>query len=225
MAPHSSTLAWEIPWTKEPGRLQSMGSQRVGHDWATSLSLFTCTVRPNKPECQSLEQKKVYFRAKQEEWVANVQKPWTPPWFGWGVFKHEKFAVRTAGWLSSDQLMVLRNLMLILNLPSSTWWKTLVPEEELTDTVIYIPWERARTLPYHCSNFFFFLAMPLSLWDLSSPTRDWTQVLSSESRVLTTEPPRNFLQYYFLTGPPWFLHFLIPLINYCWISPLIFRKV
>ena len=32
MATHSSTLAWKIPWTKEPGRLQSMGSQRVGHD-------------------------------------------------------------------------------------------------------------------------------------------------------------------------------------------------
>ena len=40
MAPHSSTLAWKIPWTEEPGRLQSMRSQRVGHDWATSLSLF-----------------------------------------------------------------------------------------------------------------------------------------------------------------------------------------
>ena len=32
MAPHSSTLAWKVPWTEEPGRLQSMGSQRVGHD-------------------------------------------------------------------------------------------------------------------------------------------------------------------------------------------------
>ena len=41
MAPHSSTLAWKIPWTEEPGRLQSMGSLRVGHDWAISLSLFT----------------------------------------------------------------------------------------------------------------------------------------------------------------------------------------
>ena len=41
MALHSSTLGWKIPWTEEPGRLQSMGSQRVGHDWATSLSLFT----------------------------------------------------------------------------------------------------------------------------------------------------------------------------------------
>ena len=41
LAPHFSTLAWKIPWTEEPGRLQSMGSPRVGHDRATSLSLFT----------------------------------------------------------------------------------------------------------------------------------------------------------------------------------------
>ena len=41
MAPHSSTPAWKIPWMEEPGRLQSMGSLRVGHDWATSLSFFT----------------------------------------------------------------------------------------------------------------------------------------------------------------------------------------
>ena len=41
MAPYSSTLAWKIPWTEEPGRLQSMRSLRFGHDWATSLSLFT----------------------------------------------------------------------------------------------------------------------------------------------------------------------------------------
>ena len=41
MAPHSSTLAWNIPGMEEPGRLQSMGSLRAGHDWATSLSLFT----------------------------------------------------------------------------------------------------------------------------------------------------------------------------------------
>ena len=40
---HSSTLAWKIPWTEEPGRLQSMGLLGVRHDWATSLSLFTFT--------------------------------------------------------------------------------------------------------------------------------------------------------------------------------------
>ena len=41
MAPHSSTLALKIPWAEEPGRLQSMGWLRVGHNWATSLSLIT----------------------------------------------------------------------------------------------------------------------------------------------------------------------------------------
>ena len=40
MATHSSTLAWKIPWTEEPGRLQSMGFQKVGHDWVSSLFLF-----------------------------------------------------------------------------------------------------------------------------------------------------------------------------------------
>ena len=45
MASHSSTLAWKIPWTEEPGRLQSMGLHRVGHDGATSLSLLTSCIR------------------------------------------------------------------------------------------------------------------------------------------------------------------------------------
>ena len=48
MAPHSSTLAWKIPWTEEPRRLQSMGSRRVGHDWsdlaAAAAYLFMNTI-------------------------------------------------------------------------------------------------------------------------------------------------------------------------------------
>ena len=40
MVTHSNTLAWKIPWTEEPGRLQSKGSQRVRHDWATSLGII-----------------------------------------------------------------------------------------------------------------------------------------------------------------------------------------
>ena len=56
METHSSTPAWKIPWAGEPGRLQSMGSQRDGHDWATSLS-FSCTGEGNgKPlQCSCLE--------------------------------------------------------------------------------------------------------------------------------------------------------------------------
>ena len=58
MAPHSSTLAWKIPWMEEPGRLQSMGSLRVGHDGANSLSLFTFMIgegNGNPLQCSCLE--------------------------------------------------------------------------------------------------------------------------------------------------------------------------
>ena len=57
MATHSSTLAWKIPWTEEPGSLQSMGSWRVRHDWATSLFSLSCTGEGNgNPlQCSCLE--------------------------------------------------------------------------------------------------------------------------------------------------------------------------
>ena len=58
MAPHSSTLAWKIPWMEEPGGLQSMGLLRVGHDSVTSLSLFTFMhwTGPGNPlQCSCLE--------------------------------------------------------------------------------------------------------------------------------------------------------------------------
>ena len=52
MAPHSSTLAWKIQWMEEPGRRQSMGSHRVGHDWATSLP-FPFTVSGSVNWCNT----------------------------------------------------------------------------------------------------------------------------------------------------------------------------
>jgi len=56
MAPHSSTLAWKIPWMEEPGGLQSMGSLRVGHDRATSLSLSCIGEGNGNPlQCSCLE--------------------------------------------------------------------------------------------------------------------------------------------------------------------------
>ena len=56
MATHSSTLDWKIPWTEEPGGLQSMGSLRVRRDWVTSLSL-SCTGEGNSNplQCSYLE--------------------------------------------------------------------------------------------------------------------------------------------------------------------------
>ena len=56
MATYSSTLAWKILWTEEPGRLQSMGSLGVGHDWATSLSLSRIGEGNGNPlQCSCLE--------------------------------------------------------------------------------------------------------------------------------------------------------------------------
>ena len=58
MAPHSSTLAWKIPWAEEPDRLQSMGLWRVGHDWETSLSLSLSCIgegNGNPLQCYCLE--------------------------------------------------------------------------------------------------------------------------------------------------------------------------
>ena len=75
MAIHSSTIAWTIPWTEEPGRLQSMGSQRVGHDWVTSLSLVAQLVK-NLP-------------AMWETWVGKIpgRRAWPPtPVFWPGEF-------------------------------------------------------------------------------------------------------------------------------------------
>ena len=51
MATHSSIFSWKIPWTEEPGGLQSMGPQRVGHDWAT----FTVTFFPKRSHCENSE--------------------------------------------------------------------------------------------------------------------------------------------------------------------------
>ena len=83
MATHSSIPAWKIPWTEEPGRLQSMGSQRVGHDWATSLSLSlykwgkTGTEKlSNLPWSHSCWTSEMRFEARW--WGTISYHPWRP---------------------------------------------------------------------------------------------------------------------------------------------------
>ena len=75
LATHSSILAWKIPWTEEPGGLQSMGSQRVGHDWTTNTFTF-----------------------KQGEWAAHAQKTRTPWWLSGQSFWKAAFGVTAAGY-------------------------------------------------------------------------------------------------------------------------------
>ena len=78
MAIHSSTLAWKIPWTEEPGRLQSMGSPRVGHDWVTSLSCIG-EGTGNPLQCSCLENP----RNGGAWWAAVYGVPQSRTWLKW----------------------------------------------------------------------------------------------------------------------------------------------
>ena len=70
MATPSSTLAWKIPWTEERGRLQSMGSQRVGHDWVTSLHTFYTILLLDLSIADTFS------------WICLFNPLWVS-WFGW----------------------------------------------------------------------------------------------------------------------------------------------
>ena len=71
MATHSSMFSWRIPWTQEPGRLQSMGSQRVGHDWAPKYrQLYGRSLCPKK--AYLVAQRLKCLPAMQETWVRSL---------------------------------------------------------------------------------------------------------------------------------------------------------
>ena len=82
MPPHSSTLAWKTPWTEEPGRLQSMVSQRVGHDWVTHFHFLLSWIgegNGNPLQCSCLENP----RDEGAWWAASygVAQSWAwPKW-------------------------------------------------------------------------------------------------------------------------------------------------
>ena len=81
MATHSGTLAWKIPWTEKPGRLQSMGSQRVRHDWATNTFLgHVCN-----DSCDSLVDQRIIWSLQSgrpgfDPWVRKIlwRRKWQP---------------------------------------------------------------------------------------------------------------------------------------------------
>ena len=78
MAPHSSTLAWKIPWMEDPGRLQSMGSRRVGHNWETSLSCIG-EGNGNPLQCSCLENS----RDEGAWWAAVYGVVQSQTWLKW----------------------------------------------------------------------------------------------------------------------------------------------
>ena len=89
MAPHSSTLAWKIPWAEEPGGLQFMGSLRVRHDWATSLPLSCIGEGNGIPlQCSCLENPRdggawwatVYGVAQSRTWLKRLSSSSSSMW-------------------------------------------------------------------------------------------------------------------------------------------------
>ena len=72
MAPHSSTLAWKIPWMEEPGRLQSMGSQRVGHKWSdlAAMTIYKWTPSGLKTYMESKSFK--LTRANKQKYLCDI---------------------------------------------------------------------------------------------------------------------------------------------------------
>ena len=114
MATYSITLAWQIPWTEEPGRLQSMGSLGVGHYWANSLSLSCIGEGNSNPlQCSCLENP----RDRGAWWaaVSGVAQSWT--WLKWlssSIISSRSFHVITNGKVSVFYSWVLFHWLL--------WW-------------------------------------------------------------------------------------------------------
>ena len=100
MAIHSSTIAWKIPWTEEPGSLQSMGLQRVGHNWATSLTYL-----------------RLYLSILGHTWSFSVMNLWNSQMNQW-TYKHIIFSWNT---MWDRQRKALKYLWLIL---VDVWQKT-----------------------------------------------------------------------------------------------------
>ena len=101
MATHSSTLAWKIPWMEEPGRLQSMGSQRVRQDWATSFSLSLCYCS-TKTVTDNTQMKKHGYALIKLYWHWNLKVIWfSCDFFSPQPFKNIKITLSLWVWNSS----------------------------------------------------------------------------------------------------------------------------
>ena len=90
MAPHSSTLAWKISWMEEPGRLQSMGSLRVRHDWSdlAAAQQDVLAITQTIPWASQVAQTVKNPLATWETWVRSLgwEVPWRREWLPFPVF-------------------------------------------------------------------------------------------------------------------------------------------
>ena len=136
MAPHSSTFAWKIPWTEEPAGLQSMGSHRIGHNWATSLSFSLSCIgegNGNPLPCSCLENPR-----DGEAWWAAV----------YGVAQSRT----QLKWLSSSStlvLVVLRFYLVMEDNKASHLTKATMMSNALTQAIIKCHLISLKSWPVH----------------------------------------------------------------------------
>ena len=141
MAPHSSTLAWKIPWTEEPGRLQSMGLWRVGLDWVTSLSLSLSCIGEgtgNPVQCSCLENPRdggawwaaIYGVTQSRTWLKRLSSTSSSSWIiknkikqAWALWSSQASCCYT--WYgNSSHSITLHNCLHLCDLIWSTFGRT-----------------------------------------------------------------------------------------------------
>ena len=173
MAPHSSTLAWKTPWLEETGRPHSMGSLRLGQDWATSLSLFLSCIAEgngNPLQCSCLEKP----RDRETWWAA-----------AYGVTQSRT----RLKWLSSSSRSMLRrpshSCQLFSNISRTSLWSALnlTPTEPLWDQDgLIFQLELKNAL---LKNHFYNLLVTISpLW--MTAIASWTPVLLPSTAIFLT---------------------------------------
>ena len=168
MAPHSSTLAWKIPWMEEPGGLQSMGSRRVGYDWAT-----TCTFNFHALE------KEMATHSSVLAWrIPGTGEPGGLPSMGSQRVRHDwsDFAAAACMAWSFPRAQIVKNLPAVQEMwvPSLVWRDPLEKEMATHPSILAwrIPWteEPGGYSPWGCreSDTWWVKNNMCSMWDLSS---------------------------------------------------------
>ena len=151
MATHSSSLAWEIPWTEEPGRLQSMGLQRVGHNWVTSLAFLahnaSAPIKLNKcnrlshchsiPQCIASDQGTYIIANEVWLWIHVPRTHWSLIWscedsvtfsaddnllWGWSTVLHDV----SNQWLTCSQDSWKSRVKMIITRKATPWTSLVV---------------------------------------------------------------------------------------------------
>ena len=179
-ATHSSIHAWKIPWTEEPGGLQSMGSQRVGHDWATSVCVCVCVCAQTLNSSNMVQDREAPVKGLSDTLSSLFQTP-----KDWKITEGKKLQ-------SFRKIIFYRST----SSPDRTWTKIDINLPALSYTLLFKlnkrlkhPRIRANATVWVWSlsslgkwiRTLFFSSLLILLWILSQPTSaHLTQIISRE---------------------------------------------